>query len=113
MNLRGEEMMISRRQAAFMPPGDPDRPGEHVGEHVRARATVLSDLFGTKLNTRSPIDTLMQSAFVACTADVITWERMAELFDREREQLYTRLPTGQARVLRKLITADQPKTETP
>ena len=111
--MRREEMVKPDSQAVITPPGDPDQPGGCVGEHVKALPTVWSDLFGMKLNARSPMDTLTQSPFVACTADVITWERATELSDREREQLFCRLPTGQARVLRKLITADQPKTETP
>ena len=105
--------MIPNSQADITPPDEPDPPGGHVGEHVRALAKVSSDLAGAKLGAKVSMDALTQLAFVACTADVITWEEATDSSERERGQLYSRLPPRQARVLRKLITAGRPKAQMP
>ena len=70
--------MIPNSQADITPPDEPDPPGGHVGEHVRALAKVSSDLAGAKLGAKVSMDALTQLAFVACTADVITWEEARE-----------------------------------
>ena len=110
MNLGEEESVIPNRQADITPPGGPEQLAEHVGERDKALAKVSSDLVDAKLGARVPMGALMQLVFVACTADLITWGGMPDLTERERDQLYSRMSPGPARVLRKLITADQPKT---
>ena len=64
-------MVIPKSRADIAPPDGPEPP-LRAGEHVKALAKVLSDLADAKLNTKVSTDALMQSAFVACTAAVIT-----------------------------------------
>ena len=113
MNLDVEELVIPDGQADITPPDYPDPPRGRAGELVRALAKVFSDTADAKLNAKGPLGALMQVAFVARTADEITWEEMADLSRRGSEQPYSRLSPGQALVLRKLITADQPKAQVP
>ena len=109
MNRDEEEAILPHRQADNTQPEDQTLPGRRVGEHVKSLAEVISDLADTQLNTKVSIDALTQVAFVACTADVIAKEGMTDLPEEEITLLRNRLSPGQARVLRKLITAHQPK----
>ena len=59
---------MPNRQADITPPGDPDPPGEHVGEHVEAPTKVQSGLVDAKLNTKVSLD-------------VGTWAEMTDLSD--------------------------------
>ena len=53
-----------------------------MGENVKALAKVQSDLVDAKLDTEVSLDALMHLAFAACTADVATWEEMADLSEK-------------------------------
>ena len=66
-----------------------------------------------KLETEESMGALMRLAFAACTADVAAWEEVMDLPEEEREQLHTRSTPGQARVLRRSLAANQPRTQMP
>ena len=107
MNLDEEELITPNRQADITP------PGERVGEHVETPAKVFPDLMDTKLSAEVLMAAIMQLALAARAADVVAWEEMTDLSEEGRKRLRNRLPPGQARFLRELITADQPKTQMP
>ena len=110
MNLGDEETISPNRQAENAPPDDPNPPAERARKNVKCLANVLADLVGIKLHTQVSMDALMQLAFAACTADVVTWEEMLDLSEKEWERLYNSLSPGQARLLRTLITVHRPRT---
>ena len=84
-----------------------------ISREIESLARVLSDLVGAKLRAKVSTEAPTHLAFAACTADVITWKEVTDPSQADRKQLRNRLSPCQVRIFRRLIKADQPRTQMP
>ena len=80
----------------------------HISEKVKALAKQLADRADGSQKARWSMDALMNIAFAAGAADFWIFEDMLDATDTEKTKLFKQMPGAMDRLVRLLITAEQP-----
>ena len=108
-DLDEDDVMIPNRMAAQSYTKEkPRSESAHVSDQLKALTKKISDFVDK--NVKEPItgEELSQLAYAAYLADLTTMEKIFDTTEDERKALYKRVTPGLARLVRVIITANQP-----